>query len=199
MSRIMIVDDEESILKALKRLSCGPRRAFFGNKTYNLEVETFSSSVAALEHARTEAFDLFISDYRMPELDGVEFLKAVKQIQPDSARLILSGYADLNALVRAVNEVGIDRFIGKPWNDYDLMSAIAQALAHRELVRKTANWPIWCGWKWATRRRSRSRPNASSAWSRALPKSIGDRTVPSFWTRICWRKIEAWPNWKTTG
>jgi two-component system, probable response regulator PhcQ len=141
MSRIMIVDDEESILKALKRvMRAAP--CVFGNKTYNLEVETFSSSVAALEHARTEAFDLFISDYRMPELDGVEFLKAVKQIQPDSARLILSGYADLNALVRAVNEVGIDRFIGKPWNDYDLMSAIAQALAHRELVienRELAN------------------------------------------------------------
>ena len=56
-----------------------------------------------------------------------------KALQPDAARLILSGYADLNALLRAVNEVGIERFIGKPWNDYDLMSAIGQALAHREL------------------------------------------------------------------
>jgi len=63
-------------------------------------------------------------------------------LHSDGARLILSGYADLNALVRAVNEVGIERFIGKPWNDYDLMSAIGQALAHRDLLlenRELAN------------------------------------------------------------
>jgi response regulator RpfG family c-di-GMP phosphodiesterase len=85
---------------------------------------------------------LFISDFRMPEMDGIEFLKGAKALQPDAARLILSGYADLNALLRAVNEVGIERFIGKPWNDYDLMSAIGQALAHRELLlenRELAN------------------------------------------------------------
>lgn len=133
MSRILIVDDEESILKSLKRLlraapcSCG-------NKTFALEVQAFSSPIAALAAAKEEEFDLFLSDYRMPVMDGVEFLTAAKAIQPDAARLILSGYADLNALVRAVNEVGIDRFIGKPWNDYDLMSAIGQALAHRELL-----------------------------------------------------------------
>ena len=78
----------------------------------------------------------------MPEMDGIEFLKGAKALQPDAARLILSGYADLNALLRAVNEVGIERFIGKPWNDYDLMSAIGQALAHRELLlgnRELAN------------------------------------------------------------
>lgn len=63
-------------------------------------------------------------------------------IQPDTARLILSGYADLNALLRAVNEIGIDRFIAKPWNDYELISAIGQSLAHRELTlenRQLAN------------------------------------------------------------
>ncbi len=141
MSRIMIVDDEEAILKALKRiLRLAP--CAYGNRVFSLEISAFNSPVAALEQARHEAFDLFISDYRMPGMDGVEFLKAVKTIQPDAARLILSGYADLNALVRAVNEVGIDRFVGKPWNDYDLTSAIAQALAHRELLlenRQLAN------------------------------------------------------------
>lgn len=133
MSRILILDDEESILKALKRvLRVAPCTA--GNRTFTLEVEAFISPKAAIERARHEPFDLFISDYRMAEMDGVEFLTAIKAIQPDAARLILSGYADLNALVRAVNEVGIDRFIGKPWNDYELMSAIAQSLAHRDLM-----------------------------------------------------------------
>ena len=133
MSRILLVDDEESILKSLKRLlRVAP--CTFGGKSYTLEVEAFTSAHAALARAREEEFELFISDYRMPEMDGIEFLKAAKAIQPDAARLILSGYADLNALIRAVNEVGIERFIGKPWNDYELVSAIGQALAHRELL-----------------------------------------------------------------
>ena len=100
------------------------------------------SPLAALENAKQESYDLFISDYRMPLMDGIEFLKGAKEMQPDAARLILSGYADLNALLRAVNEVGIERFIAKPWNDYELMSAIGQALAHRELLlenRQLAN------------------------------------------------------------
>jgi len=135
MSRVMLVDDEESILKSLRRLlRVAPCTA--GNKTYNLEIETFTSARAALARAREEEFDLFISDYRMPEMDGIEFLKAAREIQPDAARLILSGYADLNALIRAVNEVGIERFIGKPWNDYELLAAIGQALAHRELLQE---------------------------------------------------------------
>lgn len=141
MSRILIVDDEESILKSLKRLLRVAPCAY-GNKVFSLEVDTFSSPAAALVHARQEDYDLFISDYRMPEMDGIEFLKAAKALQPDAARLILSGYADLNALVRAVNEVGIDRFIGKPWNDYELLAAIGQALAHRDLLlenRQLAN------------------------------------------------------------
>lgn len=135
MSRILIVDDEDAILKALNRvLRLAP--CTYGNKTFSLEVHAFNSPHLALEAARQEEFDLFMSDYRMPGMDGIEFLKATKTIQPDAARLILSGYADLNALVRAVNEVGIERFIGKPWNDYDLMSAIAQALAHRDLLQE---------------------------------------------------------------
>lgn len=141
MSRILILDDEESILKALRRvMRAAPCAA--GGRTFALEVEAFSTPQAALERARHEPFDLFLSDYRMPEMDGIAFLAAAKALQPDAARLILSGYADLNALVRAVNEVGIDRFIAKPWNDYELMSAIAQSLAHRELVlenRQLAN------------------------------------------------------------
>lgn len=135
MSRILIVDDEASILKALQRiLRLAPCTC--GNRRFTLEVSTFTSPQAALEAARNEEFDLFLSDYRMPEMDGVEFLKAAKALQPDAARLILSGYADLNALMRAVNEVGIDRFIGKPWNDYELLSAIGQSLAHRELLQE---------------------------------------------------------------
>ncbi|PLK48803.1 response regulator [Uliginosibacterium sp. TH139] len=133
MSQILILDDEPAILQSLRRmLRVAP--CVYGSQHFDLQIETFVSARAALERARHEPFDLFLTDYRMPEMDGVSFLKAAKEAQPDACRLILSGYADLNALTRAVNEVGIDRFIGKPWNDYELVSAIAQALAHRELL-----------------------------------------------------------------
>jgi YesN/AraC family two-component response regulator len=133
MNRIMIVDDEESILKSLRRLLLATPCSYDG-VIYALQVETFSSPVAALEKARHHPFDLVLSDYRMPIMDGVEFLKQFRIIQPDAARLILSGYADLNALVGAINEARIFRFLTKPWSDFELISAIAQALGFRNLL-----------------------------------------------------------------
>ncbi|NMF86926.1 response regulator [Aromatoleum petrolei] len=133
MSRILIVDDEESILKSLRRLlSLTP--CMGGGKVYTLQIDTFSSPADALDKSRHTAYDLVLSDYRMPGMDGVQFLKAFREIQPDAARLILSGYADLNGLIGAINEAGISRFLSKPWNDYELVAAIGQALAVRELT-----------------------------------------------------------------
>lgn len=135
MSRILILDDEEPILNSLRRLlKAVPCRT--GDTTFPLDIEAFSDPLVALERARHHAFDLFMTDYRMPKMDGIEFLRQVKAIQPDSARLILSGYADLNALTRAVNEVGIDRFVAKPWNDYELITALAQSLASHALAQE---------------------------------------------------------------
>jgi DNA-binding NtrC family response regulator len=133
MSRILIVDDDEPILKSLRRvLSMTPCTG--GDVTYKLSIDTFSSPEEALNKARHTAYDLVLSDYRMPGMNGVQFLKALREIQPDAARLILSGYADLNGLIAAINEAGISRFISKPWNDYELVSAIGHALAVRDLT-----------------------------------------------------------------
>lgn len=135
MFRILLVDDEENILKALRRLLSSTPCVYDGIE-YKLKVDIFTSPQAALEHAASNPVDLVLSDYRMPTMDGVAFLKAFREIQPDAARLILSGYADLNALVGAINEAQIYRFLNKPWNDYELVSSIAQALAYRNLMRE---------------------------------------------------------------
>ena len=133
MKRIMIVDDEEGVLKSLRRLLLMVP-CTYGRLSYKLEVETFTSPRAALERARVQAFDLFLSDYRMPEMNGVQFLAQAKEIQPDAARLIISGFSDLNAFADAINGADIFRFLSKPWNDYVLVSAIAEALNYRELM-----------------------------------------------------------------
>lgn len=131
--RIMLVDDEEYILRSLGRL-LRVTPCIYNGEVFPLQLETFTSASAALEQARHTLVDLFISDYRMPEMNGVDFLKATIEMQPDAARLILSGYADLNSVINAINEAHIYRFISKPWNDYELVSAIAQALGYRRLM-----------------------------------------------------------------
>lgn len=135
MYRILLLDDEENILKALRRVLTGTPCVYDGME-YKLKVETFTSPQAALDYAAGNPVDLVLSDYRMPAMDGVSFLKAFREIQPGAARLILSGYADLNALVGAINEAQIYRFLSKPWSDYELVSSVAQALAYRNLMRE---------------------------------------------------------------
>jgi len=120
----LLVDDEENVLKALRRT--------LASELY--EIEIFTKGVDALKQAEHNAFDLVISDYRMPEMNGVEFLIQFKELQPDTMRLILSGYSDLEALLGAINQAEIFRFISKPWEDYELKTAISQALDHRAIL-----------------------------------------------------------------
>jgi len=127
--QVMIVDDEASIVSAVRReLSTPP----LGR--YRYEIEGFTEPAAALERARTKKFDAVISDYRMPGMDGLEFLKALAALQPECARLVLSGQTDMEGLIRMVNETHIYRFIPKPWHDYFLKSSLSQAIAYASAV-----------------------------------------------------------------
>jgi CheY-like chemotaxis protein len=83
LKKVMLIDDETSILQSLKRLLRVVPCTYSG-KTFELEIEAFSSAKEALERVRTESFDLFLCDYRMPELDGISFLQAAKEVQPDA-------------------------------------------------------------------------------------------------------------------
>lgn len=129
--RILLLDDEPNILNALSRLFRHGLQAASGER---YQVECYDNAEAALARAREYVFAAAISDYRMPGKNGVQFLRELRDIQPDCARFILSGYADLNALIAAINEAGITRFIAKPWTDFDLLSTVRQALQLRELA-----------------------------------------------------------------
>lgn len=124
--RILIVDDEQSILNAVRRELLTPP---LGRHRY--EIATFTSPLEALERARQQEFEVVISDYRMPEMDGLSFLKAFVPLQPDCARIVLSGQTDFDALIRMINGTHIYRFIPKPWSSYFLKSSINQAIEFR--------------------------------------------------------------------
>ncbi|HEX5364539.1 MAG TPA: response regulator [Gallionella sp.] len=139
MYRILIVDDEQNVLNALRRELQG-----------EYAVETFASPEEALAHSLHAQFDLVIADYQMPGMNGIQFLRQFGKLQPDAARLVLSGGTDFAALIGSVNETHIYRFIAKPWDKTELAVTLAQALAHRatllenrrlaELCRKERQW-----------------------------------------------------------
>jgi two-component system probable response regulator PhcQ len=132
MHRILAIDDESGVLNALSRLLRHTPLVVNGESCY-VKIDTFSSPHDALARAAEVAYDLVISDYRMPGMDGVELLRRMRDLQPDAARVILSGYTDLNGLIAAINEARIERFVAKPWNDFELVSALAQILEIRAL------------------------------------------------------------------
>lgn len=125
MHQIILVDDESNVLNAIRRELM---------RTGAYEVEVYDNAREAMDRMIEKQFDLIISDYRMPQINGVQLLTHAKETQPDAIRLILSGYSDLDALLGAINEAEIYRFISKPWNEHDLRSTIQKALEYKEML-----------------------------------------------------------------
>jgi len=123
---LLILDDEEMVLTSLRNL--------FRLQT-EYEVIVSSSAREALESARTRPVDLVISDYLMPEMDGITFLGRFKEIQPQSIRVLLTGYADKENAIRAINQVGLYQYIEKPWDNADLLIVVKNGLEKRQLLR----------------------------------------------------------------
>jgi len=94
-------------------------------KDYNLI--TFSDGFQGLEYLQNNHVDILMSDMRMPNIDGAEFLRRAKEINPTSIRLLLTGYSDIESTVKAVNEGGIYTYISKPWDNDELKLILAKA------------------------------------------------------------------------
>ncbi|MFH1491671.1 MAG: response regulator, partial [Pseudomonadota bacterium] len=123
---ILLVDDEKSITNALQRL--------FRKERYG--ILTASNGREGLEAIRRfeKPISLIISDQRMPEMTGAEFLEKAREILPEAIRFLLTGYSDMDAVINAVNNGQIQKYITKPWNDGDLLLQVKQALEQYELV-----------------------------------------------------------------
>ena len=124
---IVIVDDEEMVLTSLK--------AYLSLET-DYDVHTFSSAQEAIEFLRTHEVDLVISDYLMPEMDGITFLARARELHPEAPRIILTGYADKENAIKGINEVGLYQYIEKPWDNDDLRLIIRNGLEKRRLLTK---------------------------------------------------------------
>jgi serine/threonine-protein kinase len=114
---ILFVDDEERILNALRLLF---------HQNYDVTVATGGEE--ALQLARSRPFHVIVSDQRMPGMLGVELLRELKLVAPNSVRMLLTGYSDLAAIVGSVNDGEVFRFISKPWNQDDLQATIGEAV-----------------------------------------------------------------------
>jgi DNA-binding NtrC family response regulator len=126
---ILLVDDEEMILTSIK--------SFLAIDT-NYDLHTYTSPVKALEDLGTKikSVDLVISDYLMPEMDGISFLAEVRKRFPLVPRVLLTGYADKENAIKAINNVGLYQYIEKPWNNDDLRLIIRNGLEKTVLLKQ---------------------------------------------------------------
>lgn len=126
---ILLVDDEEMVLNSIK--------SFFAIES-DYRLVTYTSPVLALQEIDQKAnnFDLVISDYLMPEMDGITFLAKVKEKKPYVPRILLTGYADKENAIKAINNVGLYQYIEKPWDNEDLRLIIRNGLEKTVLLKQ---------------------------------------------------------------
>lgn len=124
---IIIVDDEEMVLTSLKS---------FLNLESEYNVRTFTSAKDALDYLKSNDVNLVLSDYLMPEMDGISFLAKVRELKPDVTRIILTGYADKENAIKAINDVGLFQYIEKPWDNDDLLIIIRNGVEKQLLMKK---------------------------------------------------------------
>ena len=124
---VVIVDDEEMVLTSLN--------SFLSLET-EYEVKSFLSPQEAIDFVKDNEIDLVLSDYLMPEMDGITFLGEIKKLRPNVPRVILTGYADKENAIKAINEVGLFQYIEKPWDNDDLLIILRNGIERKQLMKK---------------------------------------------------------------
>ena len=124
--KILIVDDEQPNLRALVRLLSADHEPYAAN-----------SGREALGLLSQHDFAMIISDQRMPEMSGLEFLKKAAKFRPQTVRILLTGYTEVDTLVEAINSGVVYKYLGKPWMNDDLVQVVKRALEHFEAIKQT--------------------------------------------------------------
>jgi response regulator RpfG family c-di-GMP phosphodiesterase len=124
---VLLVDDEEMILVAL--------RTFLELQT-QWRVLDDTSPERALERLAVEQIDVVVADFMMPGMDGITFLQRVRDVKPHVSRILLTGYADVENAIRAINEAGLYYYLQKPWNNDHLRVVIRNGMERSSLVNE---------------------------------------------------------------
>tara|TARA_B110000196_G_C21143160_1_gene664960 strand:+ start:1682 stop:3001 length:1320 start_codon:yes stop_codon:yes gene_type:complete len=120
---VLLVDDEENILKSIRRAL----------RSSNIHILMATSGKEGLELLSNQAVNLIISDMRMPEMTGAEFLSKAANLYPEIPRILMTGYSDMDSTIQAINEGQISNYLPKPWNDSILKSIVADCLQGTQL------------------------------------------------------------------
>jgi DNA-binding NtrC family response regulator len=124
--KILLLDDERNILNALTRLLRSEERQIFTAET---------AAEAWKELREVGGVDLVISDNRLPDISGIDFLVKVRQLFPDTIRILITGYPGLDSAIEAINKGQVYRYIPKPWENKELKLVVKQALDYYDVVR----------------------------------------------------------------
>ena len=133
MYKILVLDDEPSIANAMVRVIARMPAEWLESPC---QVVPFNDPLEALRSLDESAYDVIISDLNMPVMGGLTFLRQAREFQPAAMRMVVSGQADLPAVLAAVNETQVFRFVPKPWNDMEFQLAVFQAMQAGKLQRE---------------------------------------------------------------
>ncbi len=123
---VMIVDDEEMVIASLKALL---------QLETDYDVRGFTDPEEAARHAEANALDVVLSDYLMPKMNGIQLLTRIKELQPETSRVLLTGHADKQSAIQAINQVALFQYIEKPWDNSQLLLVINSAVERTRLFR----------------------------------------------------------------
>ena len=127
---VVIVDDEEMVLTSLN--------AYLTLET-DYHVESFTDPEEAVRYLNGQAVDVVVSDYLMPKMNGIQLLTKSKEAQPEASRILLTGHADKQSAIDAINRVGLFQYIEKPWDNASLLLVIRNASERAQLLRSLKN------------------------------------------------------------
>lgn len=123
---VVIVDDEDMVVTSV--------RAFLNLET-DYTVHGFTDPQEAATFLETHPADVVVSDYLMPKMNGIQLLGRAKQLQPEAARVLLTGHADKQSAIQAINDVGLFQYLEKPWDNSQLLLVIQSAIERTQLFR----------------------------------------------------------------
>ena len=123
---VVLVDDEEMVITSVS--------AFLTLETeYN--IHGFTDPREAVRHMETHPVDVIVTDYLMPQVNGIQLLAKAKEFQPEAARVLLTGHADKQSAIHAINDIGLFQYLEKPWDNSQLLLVIQSAIERTQLFR----------------------------------------------------------------